>query len=100
MVDKVYDKIEVEEPMQVVSPKSGQPTSCKNNCIKTSVEKKQWQVMVISDSFLKGTEAPICRPHHLFSEKFPASLGSESGMTDKLSTAFRLLPTPALSCGY
>lgn len=68
MVDKAYDKIEVEEPMQVVSPKSGQPISCKNTCIKTSIEKKQWQVMVIGDSLLRGTEAPICRPYHLFRE--------------------------------
>ena len=37
-------------------------------CITTSATKKEWRVLVIGDSLLRGTEAPICRPDNLSRE--------------------------------
>ena len=67
-VDEAHNKIEEEEPMQALSPRSDQPTPRNKTCIKTSAKKKQWQVMVIGDSLLSRTEAPICRLDPLFRE--------------------------------
>lgn len=32
--------------MQVLSPRSDEPTPCIKTCIKTNTDKKQWQIMV------------------------------------------------------
>ena len=68
MVDKGNDETEEEESVQVLSPSSDQPTLHIKSCIKTSSEKKRQQVIVIGDSLMGGTEAPICRPNSLFRE--------------------------------
>ncbi|XP_074991813.1 uncharacterized protein LOC142074828 isoform X2 [Calonectris borealis] len=66
-VDEAHNEKE-EEPVQAVLPRSERPTPRNKTCIKTSAEKEQRRVMVIGDSLLCRTEAPICRPDPLFRE--------------------------------
>lgn len=68
MGDEAHDEIEKEEPLQAPSPRAHQPTPRSKTCIKTSAEKKQQQAVVIGDSLLSRTEAPICRADPLFRE--------------------------------
>lgn len=60
MADEGLDEIEGEESVKVFPPRSDESTTCVKGCIKTSTEKKQQQVMVIGDSLLSRTEAPVC----------------------------------------
>ncbi|KAK4806860.1 hypothetical protein QYF61_012581, partial [Mycteria americana] len=70
MVDKEHNEMEEEESVQVLSPRSDQPTPRIKSCIKTSAKKKQWQIMVIGDSLLRGKEASICKLDPLFMEVY------------------------------
>ena len=68
MVDKGHDEMQKEESVQVLFPRSDQPTSFINSCITTSTKEKQWRVMVIGDSLPSRREAHICRLDLLFRE--------------------------------
>lgn len=66
MTDERHNEIEEEEPLQALLPRSDRLTLLNKICIKTSAKKKKQQVMVIGDSLLCKTEAPICRLDPLF----------------------------------
>jgi len=54
--------------VQVFSPRSDQRAACVTSYIKTSTKQIQRQAVVIGDSLLSRTEAPICRLDLLFRE--------------------------------
>lgn len=56
--------------MQVLPPRSNEPTHCSKCSIKTSAVKKRLQVVIIGDMLVKGTETPIDRPDPPHREAF------------------------------